>query len=387
MQSSANSLITGMPDVELAIATVYRGDELRKCPLEDILYYLLPLKGDNTRYHKSLEKFWQQVDTDFQPDIVHLHGTELAHGLAYLRGCPHRKAVVSIQGLVSVIARYYLAGMGVWDVLSTITFRDVVKRNNLWQEQRKFTKRGKIEKEIISRAHHIIGRTCWDKVHTSAIHPEAVYHFCNETLRDEFYKHAWTYEGCEKHSIFVSQAGYPIKGLHQLLKAMPLILRKYGDAKVYVGGDNPVADSSLMACVKRTGYGRYLKRLIRKLQLKDRIFFVGGLNEQQICERYLRANVFVCPSAIENSPNSLGEAQLMGVPCVASYVGGVPDMMRGNEEWMYRFEEVELLAEKIIRIFQQGGSPAQSMSSLAAERHHAAANNKQLSSIYKAILS
>lgn len=41
----------------------------------------------------------------------------------------------------------------------------------------------------------------------------------------------------------------------------------------------------------------------------------------------LNANMFLLPSAIENSPNALGEAQMLGVPCVSSRVGGVEDMI------------------------------------------------------------
>lgn len=63
-------------------------------------------------------------------------------------------------------------------------------------------------------------------------------------------------------------------------------------------------------------------------------------------KRYLLSNVFICPSTIENSPNSLCEAQLLGVPHIASYVGGTADLMKGNEECLYRFEETEMLAEK-----------------------------------------
>lgn len=44
-------------------------------------------------------------------------------------------------------------------------------------------------------------------------------------------------------------------------------------------------------------------------------------------EQYLKAHIFVCPSSVENSPNSLGEAQLLGVPCIGSIAGGIPSML------------------------------------------------------------
>ena len=49
-------------------------------------------------------------------------------------------------------------------------------------------------------------------------------------------------------------------------------------------------------------------------------------------DRYLKSSVFVCPSALENSPNSLGEAMLLGMPCVSAAVGGIPSIFTGGED-------------------------------------------------------
>lgn len=386
MYSSAKTLIGTGGNISLAVATVYKGDKLEKHIINDITYYLLPLKGNVQKVHKSLDFHWQCVVSDFQPDVTHLHGTELGHGLSYLRACPNNKIVVSIQGLVSVYERYYLAGMNLWDVVRSTTLRTWLGKDDLWQGKRNFYRRGKIECEIITRAKHVIGRTSWDEAHCLAINPHVNYHFCNETLRGEFYKHTWSYEKCEKHSIFLSQASYPIKGLHQLIKALPFILRSYPDTKVYVGGANIVKCNTWKEYLKQTGYGKYIKYLMKKYHVEDKVIFLGSLNETQICEQYLKTNVFVCPSSIENSPNSLGEAQLMGVPCVASYVGGVPDMMKGCEEYMYRFEEVEMLAEKVCEIFAKKGNITSLIQKYANERHNNLLNNECLVNIYKEII-
>ena len=133
-----------------------------------------------------------------------------------------------------------------------------------------------------------------------------------------------------------------------------------------------------------TGYGKIVKRLIKKYHLKDKVTFLGLLTAVQMKEEYLRSNVFVCPSSIENSPNSLGEAQILGVPCVASYVGGIPDMMQGNEENLYRFEEIEMLAEKVCRIFSNGEKQVD-MRRTAFARHNPDENAKQLYKIYNCI--
>ena len=368
-------------DAEFAVATVYQGKEFVSQQIDNVWYYLLPLRRkSNLKYQPVLESYWRKVQQEFLPDVVHIHGTEFAHGLAYINACSAHNVVVSIQGLVSVIGRYYYAGISKCDIFKHITFRDIVRQDTVFHQKYSFVERKKMEVELLRNADHVIGRTSWDRAHVWAINPKAQYHFCNETLRDEFYKHQWKYEECEKHSIFLSQAGYPIKGLHQVLKALPLILKHYPDTKVYVAGD----DITKRPWYRLAGYGVYIKHLIKQNRLENHVFFTGLLNEQEICKQYLKSNVFVCPSAIENSPNSLGEAQLLGVPCIASYVGGVPDMMKGCEDFMYRFEEVEMLADKVCEVFADA-SICPDLQTVGALRHNPKVNMNQLSTIYSSI--
>lgn len=387
MYASAKFLQKTDDNIELAVATVYKGAELKKLEIDGITYFLLPLKGNNAKCHKSLEPLWQEVVSDFKPDLAHLHGTELAHGLAFLKACADIKVVISIQGLVSVYSRYYYSGISKRNIFKNITFRDIVRLDNLFQQRKKFYKRGLIEKEIIKKSHHVIGRTSWDKAHCLAINPSINYHFCNETLRSEFYKHKWSYEKCKKHTIFLSQAAYPIKGFHKVIEALPYVLKKYSDTIVYVAGSDITSDKTFKNRLKRSGYGKYIKHLIVTYHLEDKIIFKGVLDGLAICDQYLQSNLFICPSSIENSPNSLGEAQLLGVPCLASYVGGVPDMMKGAEENMYRFEETEMLADKICNIFNEKVWDNSSIIKEASERHNPEKNTLQIIEIYNQIIS
>ena len=71
--------------------------------------------------------------------------------------------------------------------------------------------------QTVEKVHHIMGRTDWDRACTMEINPSAEYHFCNETLRPEFYVGEWNYEKCRKHSIFMSQGYNSIKGIRELM--------------------------------------------------------------------------------------------------------------------------------------------------------------------------
>ena len=378
--------------ITLAVATVHSGSELKSFAVNGIQYYLLPNNTRGIRRKNQKVSDWKKVVDEFAPDIVHIHGTEFSHGMALMNSCPNLKYVVSLQGMASVIHRYYLAGMSTWDVLRNITFRDIVRWDTLFHAKHDFYKRGLVEKEYVRRAASVIGRTDWDRAHAQAINPKVTYHFCNESLRDEFYTgEKWSLNSCRRHSIFLSQAGYPIKGLHQVLKAIALIKDDYPDILVEVAGHDITKAVTLKDRLKRSGYGRYIGRMIKQNKLEKHIRFLGPLQAEEMKKAYLRAHVFICPSSIENSPNSLGEAQILGVPCIAAYCGGIPSMVKDGENVvLYRFEEHEMMASNIHKLFESGDS-VNSLSTYgrneAQQRHDREINMNALKATYKNVLS
>lgn len=386
MLGAAQGLITHTT-VKLSVATVScMVNVLTKVEGKDITYYIIPLGKGNIKENREYNPYWERINDEVKPDVVHIHGTEYSHGYAYMQACGNDKVVISIQGMISACGYYYLCGMSNLDILSNITLRDLFK-GSLWYQKRLFLNSGLIETKMLRDSQHVIGRTSWDRERVWSLNPKAKYHSCNETLRQEFYDGSiWDYNKCNKHTIFLSQAGYPLKGFHLLLKAMPLILRHYPDAKVRVAGYDITNTSSFRDILRLSGYGRYIKRLIKQLNLSNKVVFTGALNAEEMKSEYLSANVFVCPSSIENSPNSLGEAQILGVPCVASYVGGVPDMMLGCEDNLYRVEEIEMLAYKICQIFAKQDSPNLELAKIATERHNPVTNGDTLYRIYSDII-
>jgi len=149
--------------------------------------------------------------------------------------------------------------------------------------------RGDYEVELIKSIKHIIGRTSWDSSNTWAINSKATYHICNETLRPSFYIKRWDLKKCQKHSIFLSQAHYPIKGIQQIIQALPIILEHFPQTKVYVAGNNLMN----MPWYKKNGFALYLEKLMLKTNVtKDKLIFLGTLNEIQMVEQYASAHIF-----------------------------------------------------------------------------------------------
>lgn len=347
-----------------------------------ITYYLIPLGKGNRQYNKDYEPFMREIQDRIKPDVVHIHGTEFTQGLSYVRACGNDHVVVSLQGIKTGIARYYLSGLSFRDIIGNMTFRDIVK-GSVYTEQKAFFMTGLLEQELIRSLNHVIGRTEWDRAQVLSYNSNINYHFCNEILRKEFYDGSlWHYDECIPHTIFLSQAWYPLKGAHQVFKALPLILNHYPDAQIRIAGPDITSYSGVYKFVHESTYGRYMRRLIHQLNITKHVLFLGNLTSEQMKLEYLRANVFVCPSSIENSPNSLGEAQILGVPHISSYVGGTPDMMEGNEMNLYRFEEVEMLAYKICSIFANKDKQID-MSCIARKRHDPETNTNCIYNIYK----
>ncbi len=338
-------IISGVSDIELNIAFIHsdlKGLQYKK--VGGISFWGIEMAGDT--------KAIMQVLSEVEPDIVHLWGTENILALRASQCCEKQgllgKTVVSVQGLVSICAMHYLAGLP-WYVQLIPSFRDIVRRDSLLKQQKEFYKRGLLEKETLNRVHHVIGRTTWDYACTKQINPKVNYHFCNEILRSSFYKSRWELEKCERYSIFVSQAQMPLKGFHIMLEAMSVVLKRYPEAKLYVGG----ANNSFKSGVLKTAYGSYLQKLIKKYRLEGRVMYLGMLQEEEMKNQYLASHVFVSCSVIENSPNSLCEAMLLGMPVVASMAGGVTDLLEhGKEGFIYQSDAPYMLAHYICNFFE-----------------------------------
>ncbi|WP_294707350.1 glycosyltransferase family 4 protein [uncultured Fusobacterium sp.] len=297
----------------------------------------------------------EKVLLELKPDIIHIWGTEYSHTLTTIKIAEKNgylnKCILYIQGMVSLCGKHYTEGLPN-SVVNMYTFRDFIRFSNISRTKKTFIKNGVNEIEAIKKVKYVIGRTDWDRAAVEMYNPNVKYYFCNETLRESFYKKEWDINNIKRHSIFVSQCNYPIKGFHYVLEAMPEIIKHYPNAHIYTTGIN-LLNLSFKERLKMTSYQFYLRKLIYKLNIQKNITFLGILSEEEMASRYLKSNVFVSASTIENSPNSLGEAMLVGCPVVASDVGGVKNMLVHNiEGYIYQSTAPYMLAYYVKEIFR-----------------------------------
>ena len=185
----------------------------------------------------------RSVIKKINPDIIHIFGTELPHSLEWVYGIDEKeKIIVSIQGVVSKIASVYLQGIPFKDQIRG--YYEDGKYLCLRNEQNEFYKRGINEQKLLKQIKCVIGRTNWDRKFIKAINSQCKYYHCGEILRDSFYEAAWDILNIQRYSIFISQAYYPIKGLHILIDALSMIKKRFPEVIVYVAGDDVFSDKS-----------------------------------------------------------------------------------------------------------------------------------------------
>ncbi len=382
-----SSQIRKIPGMELAIAC--KTDEKIQIDtmVNGIHYFDLAFESVS-----ELEQKCSAIIEKFQPNLIHVEGTEFVHAEVMLRKAKEYQIpnVVSLQGILNGQYRYQCGQLPMEDMMFSKSMTNMcaawllLLRKRLW-----YQKRMKTEYETLRLADNFLGRTTWDQAHAYAINPKAKYYACPRVLRQPFYEKEWEIQMVERHSIYVGNGYFALKGLHFMLMALPQLIREYPDVKLYVAGYPPYQETDKRAFWKR-GYGSYLKKLVKDLDLESYVVFTGPLSAEQVAERLRRTHVYVLCSTVENSPNTLGEAMLLGTPCVAAYVGGVSDMaVDGKDALFFRNDDSKLLAWNIKKIFDRDELAlelSQNARKHAARTHSPEQNAKLLLNAYDSIL-
>ena len=119
--------------------------------------------------------------------------------------------------------------------------------------------------------------------------------------------------------------------------------------------------------------------------------YTGPLDAAAMRQAYLDADLFLLPSYSENSPNSLGEAMLLGLPCVASAAGGIPDMLQSGVQGMLygaAGDDAALSAAilQVLALPDHGTALGTAAQIRARVTHDAAKNTAQMIEIYRKVL-
>lgn len=295
---------------------VIPSNSIRASNVKNIFFPHVIHREDTARYLEIVNKV--------QPDLIHIHGTENAYGT--MLSSVKVPVVVSIQGIMTPYAYRY--GGDVGEDIRT----HVAPAGNSWkarlfaQSLQRMYDLQKLtaarESLYISQVKNFIGRTQWDKRVSSVMSPGSRYFTGDEIMRDIFYKAQWNRTiSAQRVVIHTTASDHPMKGFRTVVDALNLLKTAGISVEWRVAG---LSEESTVVRVARKQLGKAYPNAELRL--------LGRVGAEDLAARMLEADLFVLPSYMENSPNSLCEAMMMGMPCVATNGGGTPSMMTENVE-------------------------------------------------------
>ena len=113
--------------------------------------------------------------------------------------------------------------------------------------------------------------------------------------------------------ITTASADVPLKGLDYSLKALRILMKDYPNIHLVVIGE-----------YKKGGH---TERLIKKLDIKDNVFFKKHISKEEIRELYSTSSVAIVSSLYEGFGYPVIEAMSCEVPLIATNVSSIPELV------------------------------------------------------------
>lgn len=328
--SSLQTLLMRRSEIELGIAFPL-DDEKEKVVENGVSYYPLSMpklgfkekfqfffckeniiiKNERKRFSRYENTIRKPLE-DFKPDVIMVFGSEMPFGLvASLTDIP---VILHIQGVLNPCYNAFLPPFVSWTdfIKSAYGIKDGLQRLVTRKQWLASCER---EKEILGRVKNYFGRTDWDYRVCQMMHPGANYFYASEVLRPIFYQS--TERDLPNKLTIVTTISSPLYKGYDLVLKTAMMLKTKGVDFVWkcFGNINP------SVVEKQLG-----------MKHKDiNVSLCGVASAEQLRDEISKATVYVHTSYIDNSPNSLCEAQILGCTPIATYVGGIPSLIKNGE--------------------------------------------------------
>jgi glycosyltransferase involved in cell wall biosynthesis len=256
------------------------------------------------------------IINDYKPDIIHVWRTENPFGLiAQHASTP---LLIWLQDIISVYNLKFHTAISQKEI-----YNFYGKRFVIYHDYYVFKKLTIQEKQVFRLNHYFTRRTSWDKRITRLMSENSSYFHCDELLRNKFYKYRWNLSNNSEYvftSVIINPHTY--KGFETIIESC-LFLQKTGLVNF------------TWKIIGTNEYDEIINLFKRKYKIdyaETNIRFLGKLNASNLITHLLSSNIFVHSSHIENSPNSICEAMLIGMLIVATYASGVPNILENEKE-------------------------------------------------------
>ena len=304
--------------------------------------------GRNAPEH--LKKNIERIIDDIKPDIIHIWGTETCVQNVVADCAENIPKIVFIQGIIGVHDRYHN---------SDLKKQGLIYKKSFFEKARGFVydylfhKQVKFEAQEIKNCGNVIIDNKFTAAYCKSIDENIRFYNYHLNPSKVFEENIWSFDGCVKNSIFTIYGSSQDKGLHQLLRAVSIVKKSVPDVKVIIPGAFHIDPATNR--LSKTGlssYEKFLLKLIKEGSIEENVVFCGQLTQKEMAEHIKESNIFVNPSVMEVHAGSLREAMLVGIPSISTYCGSVGEyLLEGKNGLLYRYEEFEVLAFKILELF------------------------------------
>lgn len=364
--ASLERIVRQVSEIELGIAFNF-SDEHFVHEQNGVKYY--PIS------HGSLETYKKIID-DFKPDLIQIFGSENEFGVI----CGNTKVpvVIHMQGCLPPYHNaLFPVGMSPMDFVTQKGLGWRYRYMGLRSESA-FRKHAERELKTIGNCRYFMGRTDWDRRLIDLFNPSATYFHCEEALRQSFLdgKEVWTgnEEGPKVIISVISRPWY--KGCDLILKTANLLSR--------------FTDIDFEWQVYGIPEMRFYEHKYGIKAEHVHIKVMGTASADELVKALCHSSCYVHSSYIDNSPNSICEAQILGVPVLATHVGGISSLVKDGESGVLFPANAPYTLASLIKQVSHDRNLAETLSKGARKqalvRHDPESIKQTLIQIYKQII-
>ena len=350
-QDSLERIVRTIPNIELTIA--FMSEKYSEGKIVDGVWYI-PIYAHWSFYELTFKKYWdvyvekmlpkaKQIVAELKPDLIHVFGTEWPFGqIAAYTNIP---VVIHIMGaIVPLNNTIYPPGYSLhWDLFHNWWRPKEIYR--IWRNLRNTKNWEEWERKTWKLVGNYMGRTQWDRSLSRVMHPDRMYFHVEEALRLPFIegKNKWTPQQGSIIRLITTGCSNFWKGPDMMLKVAKILNELDIKFEWQVAGNMPPN----------------IKKNVEEhegIRFEDcHISILGYKSSEELIQILCDSTIYVHTAYLENSPNSICEAQCVGLPIVSTNVGGIASLVRqgvdgmlvtANDPWQMADAIIELSKDK-----------------------------------------